>query len=251
MENHSFGQVVGNPQAPFTTALVHQCGTATRYTSVGRPSLPNYIGATSGSTQGIADDAAPAAHQLSADNLFRQVRASGRTERSYEEAMPASCSLGSSGRYTVSHNPAAYYAGQTDRPSCGADDVPLGSAQSGSLTGDLASGTLPTFSFVTPDVCSDTHNCSVGTGDAWLALLLPRIFDSPTYRAGRTAVFLVWDEDSPMPNVVISPTTPPGTVSDVPFDHYSLLRTTEEMLGIGNLLGHAATAPSMRASFRL
>ncbi|HMC53506.1 MAG TPA: alkaline phosphatase family protein, partial [Acidimicrobiales bacterium] len=131
------------------------------------------------------------------------------------------------------------------------DDIPLGSAQSGSLTGDLASGTLPTFSFVTPDVCSDTHNCSVGTGDAWLALLLPRIFDSPTYRAGRTAVFLVWDEDSPMPNVVVSPTTPPGTVSDVPFDHYSLLRTTEEMLGIGNLLGHAATAPSMRASFRL
>jgi hypothetical protein len=30
-------------------------------------------------------------------------------------------------------------------------------------------------------------------------------------------------------------------------DHYSLLRTTEEMLGITTHLGKAATAPSMRA----
>jgi hypothetical protein len=34
----------------------------------------------------------------------------------------------------------------------------------------------------------------------------------------------------------------------LPFNHYSLLRTTEEMLGL-DLLGKAATAPSMRPVF--
>jgi phospholipase C len=247
MENHSYNQVIGNPRAAYATGLAHQCGTATSYSSVGRPSLPNYIGATSGSTQGISDDAPPAAHPVSADNLFRQVRASGRSERSYQEAMPGPCAVGSSGRYAVKHNPAAYYVGPTDRQACGANDVPL----SGALAADVANGTLPAFSFVTPDLCNDTHDCAVATGDAWLGQWLPRILAGPNYRAGRTAVFVVWDEDSPMPNMVISPTTPPGTVSGLAVDHYALLRTTEEMLGVSDLLGRAATAPSMRGPFHL
>ena len=250
MENHSYNQVIGAAQAPYETALARQCGTATRYSSVGSPSLPNYIGATSGSTQGIADDAGPGAHPVSSDNLFRQVRASGRTERSYQEAMPGPCALGSSGRYAVKHNPAPYYVGPADRQACGADDVPLGTAQGGALAEDVANGTLPAFAFITPDLCSDTHDCGVSTGDAWLRTWVPRIVAGADYRAGRTAVFVVWDEDSPVPNIVVSPTTP-ATVSDVALDHYSLLRTTEEMLGIPKLLGRAANAPSMRTLFRL
>ena len=50
---------------------------------------------------------------------------------------------------------------------------------------------------------------------------------------------------------MIAPSVPPGTVSASLFNHYSLLRTTEEMLGIGRLLGEAAGAASMRAAFNL
>jgi len=53
-----------------------------------------------------------------------------------------------------------------------------------------------------------------------------------------------------MPNIVISPTTPAGTVVSQPFDHFSLLRTTEEMLGLP-LLGRASSAVSMRGAFHL
>ena len=49
---------------------------------------------------------------------------------------------------------------------------------------------------------------------------------------------------------VISPFTTPGTQSAVNFNHYSLLRTTEEILGVP-LLGGAASATSMRAAFGL
>ena len=242
MENHTYNQVIGNPSAPYETSLAHQYGTATHYASVGSPSLPNYVGATSGGTQGIADDADPTVHVLTVDNLFRQVRASGGTARSFEESMPNNCVLGGVGTYAVKHNPAAYYTGADDRSACKTDDVPF--------SGTLPSGTLPTFSFVTPNLCDDTHDCPVAAGDAWLKSFLPPLLHGADYQGGSTAIFVVWDEYTTMPNVVISPTTPAGTVTAQPFDHYSLLRTTEQMLGLP-LLGRAASAPSMRGAFHL
>jgi hypothetical protein len=40
-------------------------------------------------------------------------------------------------------------------------------------------------------------------------------------------------------------------VSRKAFNHYSLLRTTEALLGIRRKLGEAATAADMRPAFRL
>jgi hypothetical protein len=248
MENHRRDAVIGNPHAPYETALAQQCGTATDYESVGSPSLPNYIAATSGSTQRIVDDGSPAAHPLTVDNLFRQVRTNHLAERSYEESMPGNCAQSSKNRYAVKHNPAAYYTGADDRAACQADDLPLGEPSTGPLRQDLNSGTLPAFAFVTPDLCNDTHDCPVATGDAWLQTWIPTILE---HAAGPTAIFLVWDEPTPMPFIAIAPTVPAGTVVRSRLDHYSLLRTTEEMLGIATLLGNASDAPSMRGPFHL
>jgi hypothetical protein len=90
----------------------------------------------------------------------------------------------------------------------------------------------------------------VAAGDAWLKAFLPPLLASDEYRAGTTAIFVVWDEYTPMPNIVIGPTVPRGSVSSESFDHYSLLRTTEELLGLP-LLGRAASASSMRGAFHL
>jgi phosphatidylinositol-3-phosphatase len=250
MENHRAPNVIGSPDAPFTTTLAAECATARRYSSVGAPSLPNYLGATSGTTSGIGDDAPPSAHPLTTDNLFRQVRASGRTERSYEESMTVNCEPDSAGQYAVKHNPAPYYVGADDRVACGRDDVPLGTFTAGALRTDLATGSLPTFSFVTPNLCSDTHDCPVSVGDRFLAAWMPAIVASALYRQGSTVVFVVWDEPTPMPFVAVSPAIPPGSVVTTPVDHYSLLRTTEELLGLP-LLGQAADATSLRGALRL
>ena len=53
--------------------------------------------------------------------------------------------------------------------------------------------------------------------------------------------------------VVVAPTTPAGARSATLFNHYSLLRTTEELLGLPGRLGHAgdASTASMRAAFGL
>jgi Phosphoesterase family len=250
MENHTSSDVFGSGNAPYTAKLARSCGRSSHYSDVGSPSLPNYVGATSGGTQGIADDNPPASHPLTVDNLFRQVRATGRSALSYEESMTRNCQLDTSGEYAVKHNPAPYYVGADDRAACQRDDVPLGDLASGALARALDGDTLPAFSLVTPNLCDDTHDCPVATGDAFLARWMPRILSSTAYQRGRTVVFIVWDEPTPMPFVVVAPTTVPGTVSAVPADHFALLRTTEELLGLP-LLGHAATASSLRAAFNL
>jgi hypothetical protein len=241
MENHTASQVLGAAAAPYTTALARRCGRAAHYASVGSPSLPNYLGATSGATHGIGDDNPPASHPLAVANLFAQVRASGQTERSFEESMRSPCQLQADGAYAVKHNPAPYYVGPGDRAACVHDDVPLGRTTAGTLRRDLEQGTLPAFSFITPNLCSDTHDCAVRVGDRWLSQWMPVILGSAAYRQGRTVVFVVWDEPTPMPLVVISPRTTPGTVAGPSFSHYALLRTTEELLGLSSRLG-ASTA---------
>jgi hypothetical protein len=250
MENHTRSAVIGSPSAPFESGVATGCASASNYADVGRPSLPNYLGATSGSTFGVRDDASPAQHRITADNLFRQVRRAGGAARTYAEAMPASCALTPSGRYAVRHNPAPYYQGADDRAACRRDDVPLGTLAEGPLAADLANGTLARFTLVVPNLCNDTHDCGVAVGDRWLQQWVTAITASKTFTQGRTALFVFWDEPTPMPFLAVAPSVRPGTVVAQPVDHYALLRTTEELLGLP-LLGAARTTPSMRASLHL
>ena len=106
----------------------------------------------------------------------------------------------------------------------------------------------------------------VAVGDKWLAANLPTILTSPEYVSGSTAVFITWDEGEGgtatkcatnttdvgchVATIVISPSTKPGTRSAKLFNHYSLLRTAEQLLGLP-LLGRAASSPSMAPAFGL
>jgi hypothetical protein len=153
------------------------------------------------------------------------------------------------GSYAASHNPVVYYRALTD---CREHARNLRA-----LTGDLIQDTLPAFAFVTPNMCHSMHNCSVTSGDAWLRRLLRRLTASTPYQRGMMAIFVTFDEsdedsdDHQVPTFVVSPSTVPGTRVAARFNHYSLLRTTEELLGIQPYLGRASRAPSMRAAFNL
>ncbi|MDQ6648764.1 MAG: alkaline phosphatase family protein [Actinomycetota bacterium] len=242
LENHSYSEEIGTDQAPYTTALAGRCGSATNFHAEARPSLPNYVAMTSGGTQGITDDGPPADNAVAVDNIFAQL---GDRWRALQESMPQACSRDDAGQYAVKHNPAVYY--RNVEAACARQDVAL------TTPPDLSAA----FTFITPDLCHDTHDCPIPTGDAWLAATLPLILDSPQYATGRTAVFLTWDEPADddaagnIPTLVIAPSVPAGTMVADRLDHYSMLRTTQEMLGLPRLLGAAVGAPSMRPAFRL
>jgi phosphatidylinositol-3-phosphatase len=256
MENKAYGDVIGSPAAPFVNGLAKRCGVATDYHGVTHPSLPNYIAATSGSTHGISDDDSPAAHPLGGPSIYSLLGKAGRTWRDYAESSPGPCPTFSTGTYAVRHDPATYYTGI--RSDCRQWAIPMGTTARGSFLSDLRAGTLPAFAFVTPNTCSDTHDCPVATGDAWLAAWFDEILASPAYRSGRTVVFLTWDEDdgtttNRVPLVVVAPSVRPGTEAGGRLDHYALLKSTQQLLGLTPLLGHAGDpgTPSLLPAFNL
>jgi hypothetical protein len=240
MENKAYGSIIGSASAPYTNQLAAQCGSASQFFAETHPSLPNYIAMTSGATQGVTDDNGPSSWPLNVPSIFSQLPGAWR---SLQESMTSNCQTTNTTLYAVKHNPAAYYT--NIRTECASLDVPLTS------TPDISAR----FTFVTPNLCNDTHDCGVATGDAWLSTFLGKVFASSEYAAGRTAVFLTWDEDDSsssnhIATLVAAPSIVPGTVSATRFDHYSMLRTTEEMLGLG-FVGNAASAASMRSALGL
>jgi hypothetical protein len=285
MENTSYGtgakQIPGDPSAAYIDGtLLAQCGSSSDYHGVSHPSYPNYLAATSGSTHESVSD-----HLgfFTSKSIFSQVDPSWR---SYEQYMPVGCDhiamtgSAATGYYVGRHNPADSYSslpvGAPTAGDCPRFDGRLGSVSSGRLHHAVRTGTLPRFSFVTPGLCNDMHTFPLGvagcsnpikTGDSWLAKWIPVITSGPDYTSGHLMIDVAWDEGSKgtdgancvtsaasnciVPNIVISPYTT-HKVSSKDFSHYSLLRTTEYLLGL-KFLRHAAdtTTKNMCGTFGL
>src|SRR5262249_18416333 len=62
MENHGYGQIVGNPNAPFTNRFANSANAATNYFAVAHPSLTNYLEIVGGSNFGVHSDNDPDWH---------------------------------------------------------------------------------------------------------------------------------------------------------------------------------------------
>jgi phosphatidylinositol-3-phosphatase len=237
MENEDYGAIIGSTSAPYINGLASTYGLAMDYSAISHPSLPNYIALTSGSDQGISDDSDPSSHPLNVPSIFSELP--GGASRSLEQNMTSSCSRTNAGEYAVRHNPETYYTNLG--ADCSTYDVPLSSVP------DLSAR----FTFVTPNLINDMHDGTIADGDNFLASFVPTLLATPQYQSGSTAIFITWDEGSgssnQVPCIVISPYT--HAVKDsTPYTHYSLLRTTEELLGVP-LLGNAASANSMRGKF--
>src|SRR3954469_10555677 len=157
MENRTYTSVLGSgAAAPHLASYAAKCGLATQYYATTHPSLPNYLAATSGSTGGVTNDCGPAQCPQNRNSLFAQIQHAGRAWRGYAESMPRNCDLTSGGRYATKHNPAVYFT--PVRSFCKTHDVPMGGGK-GVFATALAQRRLPAFSFVTPDMCHDGHDC--------------------------------------------------------------------------------------------
>lgn len=70
MENHSYSQIINNPNAPFANALARSANTATNYFAIAHPSLTNYLEVVGGSNFGVLSDNNPDWHNATcATNL--------------------------------------------------------------------------------------------------------------------------------------------------------------------------------------
>jgi hypothetical protein len=231
MENHTPAEAL---QGAFTAGLAAQNGVATNYHAITHPSVPNYLALTSGQTWGIQDDSY---HALPRTDLGDQLTAAGINWRAYMEGLGSGGCLGSPLPYDPGHNPFAFYGG-----ACPSNVVPATG-----LASDLSSAAVQLY-WIGPDLCHDQHSCPVSTGDDWLKQTVGMITASRAWTDGGV-LFITWDEDDGKgDNSVLTLVVRPGVghrVSTVAYNHYSLLATIEDILGVPRL-ANAVSAPPMR-----
>jgi len=239
MENKEYGDVIGNRDAPYINRLAHRYGLATASYGIRHPSLPDYLALTSGSTHGIDSDCTDC--HVSGPSIVDQLAHARLTWHAYMEDLPRPCFGGAAaGGYAKKHDPFMYYDAVAGNPSrCRV--VPLDR-----LSGDLRRGRLPTYSFIAPNLCDDTHDCSVGTGDRFLAQLVPTLLRAV---GPQGYVVLTWDEGTSdrgccggsrggrIPTIVAGRLVRRGGRVHRAVDDYGVLRTIEDTLGLRHLAG--------------
>lgn len=228
MENHSYARAL---TGSYTASLAKKYSVATDYHGVSNPSLPNYLALTSGSTWGIADDGY---HRLPAGGLGAQLTSAGIAWRAYMEGMTKGC-FNSPYPYALKHNPFAYYGG-----SCPSQVVNFSH-----FAADMKNE-VPRFVWITPGLCHDGHDCSTATADQWLAQTVPLILATDAWK-NNGLLLITWDEGDDSANHVLALAIQPNQIeraSAHAYNHYSMLATIEDRLGLPRL-GKAAEAIAM------
>jgi hypothetical protein len=239
MENKERGSVIGSPSAPYTNALARRYASLTHMYGVAHPSLPNYLALTAGTTFGVTSDCTDC--QQSGRNIADQLETAGLSWKAYMGGMPSACFKGAtSGRYAKKHDPFMYYPSVADNPSRCKKVVP-----ETQLSKDLKAGRLPTFSFLAPDLCDDTHDCGVDVGDSYLSRTVPPILKA---LGPKGFLVLTYDEGSSgahgggqIPTVIAGPGVKRGAKPSATYNHYSTLRLIDDALRMPRL-GHARDA---------
>jgi len=284
----------GNPGAPlltpFITKLAMTQGLGTFYFGTTHPSLPNYLASVAGDFFGVQDDndscwATPVTslpcRNFKAATIVDQLEAKNI---SWEALMESAPSVGYRGSrypaapmqklYAQKHNPFVYFDNIVNNPSRLAKIRPFDLTAFKMELGHP--NQMARYVYIAPNQCNDQHgtggtipagsaDCSTDTlslaaGDKFLETIVPAITSSPSF-TGRSAIFIVWDENDfsgqlsccgPNPTgvggghvagIVVTKNGKPRK-SATPADHYSLLATIEDGFNLPRL-ANAKTANTL------
>jgi acid phosphatase len=237
-ENRTWADVGGpgfsSSTMPYLHSLASQCSFFSDWTETDtvQDSLTQYIGETSGvDNPSTVNDCSPSPTCESTDNnIFRQVRLAGKTARNYVEGATSGCS--SSGN-ADKHIPDLYYFGTYTDGTGSHNDHDFCNTEVRPYT-EFDVDNLPTYAWITPNLCDDGHDClDNSVPDGWASTNVQAVLDSAAYKAGTVAVFIWYDEDHPVANLQIAPTSHKGDITQIGIgSHAALLKTIEDMLGL-------------------
>jgi hypothetical protein len=266
LENHSVGDIIGNPLMPYFNGLANQYASATQYWPNFHPSQPNYFALTTGDVF-YQTTTLPAG----TPNVVKTLLGASKSWKSYFETL------------TTSANVFRYFP-----------EVANSSAQLAKLVtvtqfdADVAAGTLPAYSMVHPSTSHSGHSCAAGdltcpgfkVADDWLRTHLAPYLASPGFTSNNdlliigfdegslsltgcagtktipispavAALHQVWECGDHAPMILIGPSVKPGFKSTTIYHDEAILRLMLEGLGVtSNLPGASASAPRMTEFFQ-
>src|SRR5467141_3316029 len=255
--------------APYVAGLANGYGIGSRYLSLINTSQPNYIALIGGSTLGCTSSGCPT---ITAPNLVDRFEAAGLSWKGYFENqnVASGCDSSSHEPYEPIHNPFISFqdiSSNTARcnqlvlanPStCGVTDCVL--------INDLNSGSAPNFMWLTPNDCNNMRgasgicSASITTGDNYLKSLVPQILNSNTFKTGRSALFITFDEgngycplngssESCVYSVWAGSAARTGFGSTNLYNHYSFPKTIETNWNLASLSSGDGSATAMTEFF--
>jgi len=258
MENHDASQIYGNTtDAPYINGtLIPAYAHATNFNDE-LPALasePHYVYMEAG-TNAFTDHTFTTDNNPSSSNstsstahLVTQIKNSATiTWITYQEGQNATtggCPIAASGFYAPKHDPFIFFQDVSGNPPsktnayCVAHSKPYSS-----FAADLAANNIPSYVFITPNLCNDMHGATgcpnsntIRSGDDWLKAELPRIIAWANTHAG--AIFVTWDEGSAttkMPFLAIGPGVKVNFTGTVAYDHGSIIKSIEEIFVLPTL----------------
>jgi acid phosphatase len=232
-ENHGYGQIIGSPSAPYINSLVRSGTLLTNSYAITHPSEPNYVALFSGSTHGLTSDACP--NSYSGPDLYSALHAVGRHFTGYSEGLPSAgskvCRLG---KYARKHVPWTNFS-----------DVPASANQPlTAFPSDFSR--LSSVTFVIPNLNDDMHDGTIAQGDSWLKQHLSRYISWA--RTHNSLFVLTYDEDEThegnrIPTLFVGAHLKAGSRYGGKVDHYTVLRTIEDIFGTQHVGQSASRAP--------
>jgi phospholipase C len=296
-----------NSLAPYLRSLRSKGVFLPNYYGTGHASLDNYITMVSGQPPlphsmgdclglSLWECVQPQGLISGGRNLADQLEEKGLSWRAYPDGAPTACfhapysptepapdtyqgnSTTGAKDYADRHNPFIYFPNVVgDQARCEKHQRPFSD-----LAKDLARGTLPAYSFITPDTCHDGHDAPCANGkpgglvsmDLWLRQQVPPLMK---YLAKHNGLLIITFDEGFIPSdpadvlgnpmdygcqscvlrglggrigaVLISPRLPQGKTVATEYDHLNLLRSIEDSFGISEHLNLAEQAEPMTDVF--
>jgi hypothetical protein len=219
-------------EQPFMKRLAARGAYLGSFEAITHPSQPNYIAMVAGDVHGVEDDGNV---DLDVRHLGDLLEARGLRWKVYAEGYPGKCRLdGRIGPYVRKHVPFLSFKNVQSDPARCAKIV-----NASELYDDIAAGTLPEYALYIPDRNNDGHDTDVAFADRWLEVTFGPLLDDPRFIQD-TLLVVTFDESkhfggNRIYTAFYGDSVIEGTVSEHPWNHYSVLRTIEESFQLGTL----------------
>jgi acid phosphatase len=247
-ENHNSDQV-DSTSMPYLHSLLPQGAFASQDYANTHPSIGNYFWLTTGQLITNSDGYSAT---VTDDNIVRHLLAAGKTWKGYAEDLPSVGFTGqTSGGYARKHFPLSFFSDVVNDSNQLKRLVPFTQ-----FATDLAGDSLPSYSFITPNLCNDAHDCSLQTADTWLQTNIAPLLSNPAFQADGLLIITFDESDNDDTHgggrifwLALGPKVKQGFVSTTVYQHENTLRLMAEGLGLTSFPGAAASASNMSEFF--
>jgi hypothetical protein len=250
LENTSYDEAL---RQPFFSKLATNGALLTNYYAVSHPSQPNYVAMIAGSTMGTSNDSNV---DLRGSHLGDLLEAHQKSWHAYAEQFPGNCFSGSKKNgYVRKHLPFMSFTNvQNDARRCS------NITNAAHFSDDFKKNRLADFSMYIPDLNNDGHDTGAEYADqAMSALFGPLIFgkaatDGQLDMPSDYLLIVTFDEDdffggNHIYTVVVGAQVGAGKKLTARYNHYSLLKTIEDVFGLGNIGREDAKASTILGLF--